>query len=151
MARAPRLPQGGPRRLVVEVAGVCRGDLRPAAYGAVVRDALGGDVLDAEGRVIGPASDEVAAYAGLIAGLEMARAIEVSAAVEVRMDAEAIVEQLAGRRKVTQPEARQLADEARSLCPAETTWTRVTRKANRTAGQLAKDALDGRPRPRTSI
>jgi len=71
--RAPQ-PVASGRRLVVEADGGSRGNPGPAAYGAVVRDAGTGEVLGNEGLEIGVATNNVAEYSGLIAGLEMARA-----------------------------------------------------------------------------
>ncbi len=170
MARAPRLPQGGPsifdtqpdhdrpdqdavaptprRRLVVEADGGSRGNPGPAAYGALVRDPATGEVLDAEGLALGVATNNVAEYSGLIAGLEMARAIDAGAAVEVRLDSRLIVEQMAGRWKVKHPDMRPLALKARSLRPPEVIWTWVPRAENKAADALVNAALDGHPRTR---
>lgn len=166
MARPPRLPQGGPsifeadeppsraprptptRRLVVEADGGSRGNPGPAAYGALVRDAASSDVLDSEGLGIGVATNNVAEYRGLIAGLEMARAIDPAAAVEVRMDSRLVIEQMAGRWKIKHPSMRALASQAQALRPLEVTWTWVPRDANSAADRLLNEALDGRERRR---
>lgn len=169
MARPPRLPQGGPsifdldvtdagdeqvepvgalRHLVVEADGGSRGNPGPAAYGALVRDAATGEVLDAEGQPLGVATNNVAEYSGLIAGLEMARAIDPAAAVEVRMDSKLVVEQMAGRWKVKHPDLRPLALRAQSVRPPEVTWTWVPRAENKATDALVNAALDGAPRTR---
>ena len=174
MARAPRLPQGGPsifddpdvpdldarpvhdrppterRRLVVEADGGSRGNPGPGAYGALVREALSGDVLDAEGLTLGVCTNNVAEYSGLIAGLEMARAIDPRAAVDVRMDSKLVIEQMAGRWKIKHPDMKPLALRAQSLRPPEVTWTWVPREQNGAADRLANEAMDGKPRRRTS-
>ena len=164
MARPPRLPQGGPsifdsvpsspagaptpsRRLVVEADGGSRGNPGAAAYGALVRDA-GGTVLDSEGRTLKVTTNNVAEYSGLIAGLEMARAIDASASVEVRMDSKLVIEQMAGRWKIKNAELKPLALRAASLRPAEVTWTWVPRELNKAADALVNAALDGRPSTR---
>lgn len=163
MARPPRLPQGGPsifddvppaptpaapaRRLVVEADGGSRGNPGPAAYGALVRDADGA-VLDSEGRTLGVTTNNVAEYSGLIAGLEMARAIDASAAVEVRMDSKLVVEQMARRWKIRHVDLKELARRAESLLPPEVSWTWVPRELNKAADALVNAALDGRPKQR---
>ena len=60
------------RRLVVEADGGSRGNPGPAGYGAVVRDATTGEVLAEVSESIGRATNNVAEYSGLIAGLRAA-------------------------------------------------------------------------------
>ena len=57
------------RRLIVEADGGSRGNPGPAGYGAVVRDADTGEVLAEVAEAIGRATNNVAEYRGLIAGL----------------------------------------------------------------------------------
>ena len=136
------------RALIVRADGGSRGNPGPAAYGALVIDAATGAVLNREGRTLGVASNNVAEYSGLIAGLEMARAIDPTAAVEVRMDSKLVVEQMAGRWKIKHPDMRPLALRARGLCPASISWTWVPRAENKAADALVNAALDGSPVPR---
>jgi ribonuclease HI len=145
-------PEGGEsptRRLVIEADGGSRGNPGPAAYGALVRDAGTGQLLDSEGLTLGVATNNVAEYSGLIAGLEMAKAIDPSAAVEVRMDSKLVVEQMAGRWKVKHPAMLPLARRAQALRPSEVSWTWVPREANKAADALVNAALDGDPKVRT--
>ena len=133
------------RRLMVLADGGSRGNPGPAAYGAVVLDAATGDVLAQEGVAIGIATNNVAEYSGLIAGLEMARAIDPQAELEVRMDSKLVIEQMAGRWKIKHPGMIPLAQKARQLRPAKTTWTWVPRLENKAADALVNAALDGAP------
>jgi ribonuclease HI len=137
------------RRLVVEADGGSRGNPGPAAYGALVRDADTLEVLSSEGWTIGVATNNVAEYSGLIAGLEMARAIDPDAEVEVRMDSKLVVEQMAGRWKIKHPAMIPLARRAGTLRPARVTWTWVPRADNKAADALVNAALDGDPVTRT--
>jgi ribonuclease H / adenosylcobalamin/alpha-ribazole phosphatase len=163
MAKAPPDIQGGPgffdeidepeqsrssRRLIVEADGGSRGNPGPAAYGAVVRDARTMKVLAAEGLPIGRATNNVAEYRGLIAGLEMARELEPTAALEVRMDSRLVIEQMAGRWKVKHADMKTLALAAARLRPATVTWIWVPRELNKAADALVNRALDGDPVPR---
>ncbi|MCW5952310.1 MAG: reverse transcriptase-like protein [Propionibacteriaceae bacterium] len=165
MARPPIVRQSGPsifdefdepapepapsgRRLIVEADGGSRGNPGPAAYGALVRDAETREVLNSEGLTLGVATNNVAEYSGLIAGLEMARAIDPGAAVDVRMDSKLVIEQMAGRWKVRHPDMKPLALKAQRLRPAQVTWTWVPRAENKAADALVNAALDGDPRPR---
>lgn len=139
---------GPGRRLIVEADGGSRGNPGPAAYGALVRDAVTGETLLAEGLVIGQATNNVAEYRGLIAGLEMARQVDAGAAVEVRMDSKLVIEQMAGRWKIKHPGMVPLARTAATLRPPEVTWTWVPREENKRADALVNRALDGTPVPR---
>src|SRR5437660_11216136 len=85
------------RSLVVEADGGSRGNPGPAGYGAVVRDAATGEVLAEIAEAIGVATNNVAEYRGLLAGLRAAAAIDPEASVEVRMDSRLVVEQVSGR------------------------------------------------------
>jgi ribonuclease HI len=146
-ATKPPRPASG-RRLVVEADGGSRGNPGPAAYGALVWDAVTGEVLMSEGLSIGVATNNVAEYSGLIAGLEMAREIDPGAAVEVRMDSKLVVEQMAGRWKIKHPAMKPLAGRAQQLRPPSVTWTWVPRELNKRADALVNSALDGVPVPR---
>jgi len=146
-AAAPAVPESS-RRLIVEADGGSRGNPGPAAYGALVRDAETGEVLNSEGLTLGINTNNVAEYSGLIAGLEMARGIDAAAAVDVRMDSRLVIEQQAGRWKVKHPAMRPLAAKARALHPSQVSWTWVPREQNKAADALVNAALDGKPRAR---
>jgi ribonuclease H / adenosylcobalamin/alpha-ribazole phosphatase len=136
------------RRLIVEADGGSRGNPGPAAYGAVIRDAQTSRVLAAEGLPIGRATNNVAEYRGLIAGLEMARELDPTAALEVRMDSRLVIEQMAGRWKIKHPDMKPLALQAARLRPRTVTWTWVPRELNKAADTLVNRTLDGDPVPR---
>ena len=91
--------------------GGSRGNPGPAAYGYVL-EAEDGTVLDARGEAIGTATNNVAEYSGLIAGLESAleRGVEE---VEVVSDSELLVKQMRGEYKVKNETLRELVDDAR--------------------------------------
>jgi ribonuclease HI len=142
-------PAQSSRRLVVEADGGARGNPGPAAYGALVRDADSGEVLNCEGMTLGVATNNVAEYSGLIAGLEMARALDPFAVVEVRMDSKLVIEQMAGRWKIRHAAMKPLALRANQLRPANVTWRWVPRAENKAADALVNAALDGEPRRRS--
>ena len=133
------------RRLIVEADGGSRGNPGPAAYGALVRDGGTGEVLNREGLPLGRATNNVAEYSGLIAGLEMAREIDPDAEVDVRMDSKLVVEQMAGRWKVKHPAMIPLARRANTIRPPRVHWTWVPRAENGAADALVNAALDGAP------
>jgi ribonuclease H / adenosylcobalamin/alpha-ribazole phosphatase len=131
------------RHVVVEADGGSRGNPGPAAYGALVKDADTGRVLAEEGTTLGVASNNVAEYSGLIAGLALAAEVAPDADIEVRMDSKLVVEQMSGRWKIKHPDMKPLALEAKRLAPFGTTYTWVPRERNQHADRLANEALDG--------
>ncbi|HWJ65557.1 MAG TPA: bifunctional RNase H/acid phosphatase [Nocardioides sp.] len=130
-------------RVVVEADGGSRGNPGPAAYGAVLRDAATGEVLAEDARTIGIATNNVAEYSGLVAGLELARDHAPGAVVEVRMDSKLVVEQMSGRWKIKHADMRTLAAQASAIAPDGTTYVWVPRASNAHADRLANEALDG--------
>jgi ribonuclease HI len=140
-----RAPIRSSRRLIVEADGGSRGNPGPSAYGALVRDADTGEVVASEGQTLGVTTNNVAEYSGLIAGLEMARAIDPGAAVEVRMDSKLVIEQMAGRWKIKHESMKPLALRANKLRPSQVSWTWVPRAENKAADSLVNAALDGFP------
>ena len=131
------------RSVLIEADGGSRGNPGPAAYGAVLKDAETGEVIAEEGTTIGVATNNVAEYSGLIAGLRLAEQYAPDAEVEVRMDSKLVVEQMSGRWKIKHPDMKPLAMEASRLAPFGTTYTWVPRERNQHADRLANEALDG--------
>src|SRR5690242_11046525 len=105
------------RRLVVEADGGSRGNPGPAGYGALVRDAETGALLVEVGESIPLATNNVAEYEGLVAGLRAAAAIDPEATIEVRMDSRLVVEQMSGRWSIKHDDMRRLAALARDVIP----------------------------------
>lgn len=134
----------GPRSVVIEADGGSRGNPGPAAYGAVLKDAVTGEVIAEDARTLGIASNNVAEYSGLIGGLRLAERFAPEADIEVRMDSKLVVEQMSGRWKIKHPDMKPLALEANRLAPFGTTYTWVPREQNKHADRLANEALDGK-------
>ncbi|MDC7122349.1 bifunctional RNase H/acid phosphatase [Cellulomonas fimi] len=131
------------RRLVVEADGGSRGNPGPAGYGAVVLDGDTGRVLAERADFLGVASNNVAEYSGLVAGLKAALAIDPAARLEVRMDSQLVIEQMRGAWKIKHADMRRLADEVHALVdPTDVTWTWVPRAQNAAADRLANLAMD---------
>ena len=139
--RGPRVST--PASVWIEADGGSRGNPGPSAYGAVLKDAATGETIAERGETIGVATNNVAEYRGLIAGLELYREHTPGAALEVRMDSRLVVEQMSGTWKIKHPDMKPLALEARRLAPAGTTFTWVPRERNAHADRLANEALDG--------
>lgn len=132
-----------PRRVIVEADGGARGNPGPAGYGAVVRDAETGEVLREAAGGIGVATNNVAEYRGLIAGLQAALDLDADD-VEVRMDSKLVVEQMSGRWKVKHPGMQALASEAAELVRriGGVQFRHVPRAQNAAADRLANQAMD---------
>ncbi|WDZ84549.1 bifunctional RNase H/acid phosphatase [Micromonospora cathayae] len=129
--------------VVVEADGGSRGNPGPAGYGAVVREAASGEVLLERSEAIGTATNNVAEYRGLIAGLAAAAELGASR-VEARMDSKLVVEQMCGRWQIKHPGLRPLAAEAAALVRRfdAVTFTWIPRERNRHADALANAAMD---------
>jgi ribonuclease H / adenosylcobalamin/alpha-ribazole phosphatase len=137
----------GARRLVVEADGGSRGNPGPAAYGAVVRDADSGELLAELAESLGTATNNVAEYRGLLAGLRAARDIDPDAEVEARLDSKLVVEQMTGRWKIKNPDLRAIALAANKVLPPEQVrYTWVPRSRNAHADRLANEAMDAAER-----
>ncbi|MDX2828084.1 reverse transcriptase-like protein, partial [Streptomyces ipomoeae] len=131
------------REFIVEADGGSRGNPGPAGYGSVVRDAATGETLAEAAEYIGVATNNVAEYRGLIAGLKAARALDPTATVRVRMDSKLVVEQMSGRWKIKHPDMKPLAAEAaRILPPDHVTYEWIPRDQNKHADRLANEAMD---------
>nr|WP_030267283.1 bifunctional RNase H/acid phosphatase [Streptomyces sp. NRRL B-24484] len=132
-----------PRRFIVEADGGSRGNPGPAGYGAVVRDADTGAIIAEAAEFIGHATNNVAEYRGLIAGLRAAHGLDPDASVDVRMDSKLVVEQMSGRWKIKHPDMQPLAAEARTVFPrAQVAYTWIPRERNKDADRLANEAMD---------
>ncbi|MCW2762436.1 MAG: Phosphoglycerate mutase [Marmoricola sp.] len=129
--------------MIVKADGGSRGNPGPAAYGAVLEDADTGELIAERGATIGIATNNVAEYHGLIAGLELAAEHAPDAAIEARMDSKLVVEQMSGNWKIKHPSMKPLAEKAKALAPVGTTFTWVPRAENAEADRLVNLALDG--------
>jgi ribonuclease HI len=122
--------------------GGARGNPGPAAYGFVL-ESDDGTVLAAEGEAIGTATNNVAEYSGLIAGLQKALELHVPE-VEVVSDSELMVKQMRGEYRVKNAALRALYDEATALAfrLGNVEYRHVKRAHNELADKLVNDALD---------
>jgi broad specificity phosphatase PhoE/ribonuclease HI len=130
-------------RVVVEADGGSRGNPGPAGYGAVVRAADTGEVLREVADGIGVASNNVAEYRGLIAGL--AAALDLGATeVDVRMDSLLVVNQMSEKWKIKHEAMRPLASQAAALVRRfeQVSFRHIPRELNSHADRLANQAMD---------
>ena len=144
-----------PRSVLIEADGGSRGNPGPAAYGAVLLDAETRELIAERAEHLGVATNNVAEYSGLVAGLELFHQHTPDARLEVRMDSKLVVEQMSGRWKIKHQDMRALAERARALAPAGTTYTWIPREQNKHADRILNAALDaqaaGRPAPLASL
>ena len=135
--------------------GGARGNPGPAAFAYVLQDEHG-EVLAANGEAIGVATNNVAEYSALIAGLEKAGELGVTE-LEVVSDSELMVKQMRGEYKVKNEALRELSLRAGQLARVigSVSYTAVRREHNKLADQLVNEALDAcrlsgprTPRPR---
>ena len=144
----------GHRSVVIEADGGSRGNPGQAAYGAVLKDAASGELIAERAEAIGIATNNVAEYRGLIAGLELYQEHTPDAELEVRMDSKLVVEQMSGRWKIKHPDMKPLALAANRLAPSGTTYRWIPREQNKHADALLNQALDtatGRPSRSTRV
>lgn len=130
-------------KVVVEADGGSRGNPGPAGYGAVVFAADRATVLAERRESIGRATNNVAEYGGLIAGLRAAAELGADE-VDVRMDSKLVVEQMSGRWKVKHPDMIPLAREASALVRgfSRVGFSWIPRAQNAHADRLANEAMD---------
>jgi ribonuclease HI len=122
--------------------GGARGNPGPAAYGFVL-ETEDGTVLAAEGEAIGVATNNVAEYSALVAGLKKALELHVPD-VEVVSDSELLVKQMRGEYRVKNEALRALFVEASALAGglASVEYRHVKRAHNELADRLVNEALD---------
>jgi ribonuclease HI len=122
--------------------GGARGNPGPAAFGYVL-ESEDGDVLAAHGETIGRATNNVAEYSGLVAGMEKAAQLGVRE-LEVVSDSELLVKQMRGEYRVKNETLRDLWEQANDLERrfARVRYTAVRRAHNELADTLVNEALD---------
>jgi ribonuclease HI len=125
--------------------GGARGNPGPAALGYVL-EADDGTVLSAHGEAIGVATNNVAEYRALLAGLACAVELGIDE-LEVVSDSELLVKQMRGEYRVKNTALRELSIEAARLAGqiGRVTYTAVRREHNELADRLVNEALDRAP------
>jgi ribonuclease HI len=133
------------RGFIIEADGGSRGNPGIAAGGSVVIDESTGEVLAELGVYVGIATNNVAEYSGLIAGVTRALEIDPHARLRIRLDSKLVVEQMSGRWKIKHPDMANLAAEARELLAgSEAAFEWIPRAENARADRLANESMDKR-------
>ena len=135
--------------VIVEADGGSRGNPGPAGYGAAVTARSTGAVLAERSEFLGVATNNVAEYRGLIAGLTAARELGARQ-VLVRMDSKLVVEQMSGAWKVKHPGLQPLHAAAGELAAGfeVITYEWIPRAQNAHADRLANEAMGSRQHTR---
>jgi ribonuclease H / adenosylcobalamin/alpha-ribazole phosphatase len=130
-------------KVVLEADGGSRGNPGTAGYGSVVWTADRSTVLGESKQAIGRATNNVAEYRGLIAGLELAADLKATE-VAVSMDSKLVVEQMSGRWRVKHPDLAELNAQARALASQfeRVSYQWIPRAENAHADRLANEAMD---------
>lgn len=129
--------------LIVEADGGSRGNPGPSGSGAVVIDGSTGRVLSEIATFGGVATNNVAEYRAVVAGLTEAFRIDPNARIEVRMDSKLVVEQMSGNWKIKHQDMQVLAIEVQKLIAGKTvSWNWIPREQNSRADALANEAMD---------
>lgn len=130
--------------------GAARGNPGPAGLGAYITEDDGTFVHEIA-RGLGEATNNVAEYSALVAGLEWCVANGADA-VRVRADSDLVIKQMNGVYKVKAKNLMGLHRRARELAAAlgEVTFEHVRREFNKDADRLANQGVDewlaaGRP------
>jgi broad specificity phosphatase PhoE/ribonuclease HI len=129
------------RHFRITADGGSRGNPGPAGYGAVVTE--NGKIVAELFDVIGIATNNVAEYNGLLAGLTHAHQLDTEATIEVAMDSKLVVEQMSGRWQIKHADMRDLAKQCRAAHdPSLVSYSWIPRDENSHADRLANKALD---------
>jgi probable phosphoglycerate mutase len=132
-----------PSNLIIEADGGSRGNPGIAGSGACVIDADTGEVILEISKFIGVATNNVAEYLALVAGLEGAYSLNADARILVRMDSKLVIEQMAGRWKIKHPDMQQLgARVQKTVAGKQVRWQWIPREENSRADALANKAMD---------
>ena len=131
------------RNLIIEADGGSRGNPGPSGSGAVIIDANTGEVLVEIAKFGGVATNNVAEYKAVLAGLVEAFKLDPQAHIQVRMDSKLVVEQMSGNWKIKHQDMQSLAIEVQTLIAGKgVSWQWIPREQNSRADALANKAMD---------
>jgi ribonuclease HI len=126
---------------IANIDGGSRGNPGPAGYGVRIEQA-DGTIVELK-EALGPCTNNVAEYRGLMAALQWAASRGLSS-LRVRSDSELLVKQMKGEYRVKNPGLQPLHQEARALARqiGHVTFEHVRREFNKDADRLANEAMD---------
>lgn len=130
-------------KLIIYTDGGARFNPGPAGIGVFITDEKG-KALERRHKYLGIATNNQAEYQGALHGIR--RGIELGATeIELRMDSNLVIEQLAGNFKVKNPELKTIFQEIRDLLQSwggKIVFTHVRREYNKEADRLSNVAMD---------
>ncbi|MEY2945364.1 MAG: hypothetical protein RL243_106 [Actinomycetota bacterium] len=131
--------------LIIEADGGSRGNPGISGSGAVVINRGTGEILVEISEYIGTATNNVAEYRALLAGVSEALALDPQCHLEVRMDSKLVIEQMSGAWKIKHPDMQALAIKVhQQLGGHSVKWTWIPREQNSRADALANKAMDSK-------
>ena len=134
-----------PRQFLIEADGGSRGNPGESGSGAIVVDRSTGELLVEISEYIGVATNNVAEYRALLAGVATALELDPKAEIEVRMDSKLVIEQMSGGWKIKHPDMQNLAIKVHELLAGRPVrWVWIPREQNSRADALANKAMDQR-------
>lgn len=136
------MPEAPSKSWTLRCDGGARGNPGPAAIGYLLQNP-GGVLVEARADYLGPATNNVAEYRALIAGLEAASR-HGAKALTVCMDSELVVRQMTGEYRVKHEGLKPLYTAAREAAAKIPTvkFRSVPREENVRADQLVNEKLD---------
>ena len=133
------------RLFLIEADGGSRGNPGESGSGAIVVDRATGELLVEISEFIGVATNNVAEYRALLAGVTAALELDPHAEIEVRMDSKLVIEQMSGGWKIKHPDMQALAIKVHQILSGKPVrWTWIPREQNSRADALANKAMDQR-------
>ena len=131
------------RRLLIYTDGAARGNPGPAGAGAIIRDAVTGEVLAEIAEPLGHATNNVAEWTAVLLALEAARRLGATH-VDLRMDSELVARQISGIYRVKHPDLKPIHAKAMELLRGFEGYTvgHVPRELNKDADRLSNVAVD---------
>ena len=131
------------RSFLIEADGGSRGNPGPSGSGTLIVDRDTGEILVEISRFIGHATNNVAEYHALLAGVRAALELDPDAQILVRMDSKLVIEQMSGGWKIKHPDMRELASQIHHLLQGRPVqWQWIPREQNGRADALANRAMD---------
>ena len=136
------MPQN-PLLVIINIDGGARGNPGPAGAGVVIRTADDNTTIHASGKFLGKATNNIAEYSALLAGMEAAAKLNATE-LEILSDSELLVKQMNGEYRVKNEGLRPLFERANVLIGQFNSCTikHIGREENTVADGLVNRAIN---------